>query len=348
MLPRDPPAGAGEPGPLTPSDDRAPSRGGRRCSSRRRRRRQPADRQRPRRPRRPIALSPDRPSTTGAHHPCRSHTRNSFARPAPDPRNHARRSRRPPRRGATVLVDVREASEWEQGHIPGAVHIPQELYRAADRGGGPRPRRARSSCTAPAASARCRGPDPRADGLHQRRVDDAAASRPGRRAGCRGRPGRPDRRAEAALQPPSPDPRGRHRRPGQAARLEGPARRRRRSRAPGGAVPRGGRRRHDRDRRLRHGRPVEPAAPGPPHDDRIGEKKVESARQTIEAPQPRREGRRPRGDARRRQRRADHRRLRRDPRRHRHVRDPLPPERRGRRREHPRGPRRRCSGSRAS
>ena len=26
-------------------------------------------------------------------------------------------------RGATTFVDVREASEWEQGHLPGAVHI---------------------------------------------------------------------------------------------------------------------------------------------------------------------------------------------------------------------------------
>ena len=57
--------------------------------------------------------------------------------------------------------------------------------------------------------------------------------------------------------------------------------------------------------------------------DRVGEKKVDSARRTIQRPQPRREGRRPRGDARRRQRRADHRRLRRHPRRDRHVRDAL-------------------------
>ena len=57
--------------------------------------------------------------------------------------------------------------------------------------------------------------------------------------------------------------------------------------------------------------------------DRIGEKKVDSARRDDRGAQPRREGRRPRGDARRRQRRADHRRLRRDPRRDRHVRDAL-------------------------
>ncbi len=26
--------------------------------------------------------------------------------------------------GKVALIDVREASEWEQGHLPGAVHIP--------------------------------------------------------------------------------------------------------------------------------------------------------------------------------------------------------------------------------
>ena len=25
--------------------------------------------------------------------------------------------------GAATIVDVREASEWEQGHMPGAVHV---------------------------------------------------------------------------------------------------------------------------------------------------------------------------------------------------------------------------------
>ncbi len=28
------------------------------------------------------------------------------------------------RRGEAVLVDVREASEWEQGHVPGALLLP--------------------------------------------------------------------------------------------------------------------------------------------------------------------------------------------------------------------------------
>lgn len=36
-------------------------------------------------------------------------------------------------RGAIHLVDVREAHEWAQGHIPGAVHLPlSELSQRAD------------------------------------------------------------------------------------------------------------------------------------------------------------------------------------------------------------------------
>jgi sulfur-carrier protein adenylyltransferase/sulfurtransferase len=28
-------------------------------------------------------------------------------------------------RGAAILVDVREAGEWEQGHVPGAILVPK-------------------------------------------------------------------------------------------------------------------------------------------------------------------------------------------------------------------------------
>ena len=75
--------------------------------------------------------------------------------------------------------------------------------------------------------------------------------------------------------------------------------------------------------------------------DRVGERKVESARIAINALNPDVKVVAPRGDARRGQRRADHRRLRRDPRRHRHVRDPLHPQRRGGRGRHPGRPRQR-------
>ena len=75
-------------------------------------------------------------------------------------------------RGGVALIDVREASEWEQGHVPGADPRLQELPRAADRGRGARPRRARRPVLRRRRALAVRGPDARRDGLHRRRVDD--------------------------------------------------------------------------------------------------------------------------------------------------------------------------------
>ena len=160
--------------------------------------------------------------------------------------------------------------------------------------------------------------------------------------------GRPDDGAEAALQPPPADPGGRLGRPGEAARVEGAAHRRRRARQPGGAVPRRRRRRHDRHRRLRRRRPQQPPAPDHPHDRPGRRAQGRVGPRGDQRPQPGRQGRHPRGDARRRQRRPDHRRLRRDHRRDRHVRDPLPAQRRGRRARTSRSSTPASSGSRAS
>ena len=89
-------------------------------------------------------------------------------------------------------------------------------------------------------------------------------------------------------------------RPGQAARLEGAAHRRRRPRLAGRALPRRRRRRHDRHRRLRRRRRQQPPAPDHPHD-RPGRGAQGRVRAEVDQrPQPRRQGRRPRGDARRR------------------------------------------------
>ena len=73
-------------------------------------------------------------------------------------------------------------------------------------------------------------------------------------------------RAEGALRPPPPAPRGRRRGPGQAARRQGAAARRRRARRADRALPRRRRRGHARHRRRRRGRPLQPAAPGDPLD----------------------------------------------------------------------------------
>ena len=128
---------------------------------------------------------------------------------------------------------------------------------------------------------------------------------------------------------------------GQARLLgsQGAVHRRRRPRRAGPAVPRRRRRRHHRHRRLRRRRRLQPPAPGHPHhrpgrpqEDRVGRRDHPGA-------QPGRERRPPRGDAHRRQRRPAHRGLRRHPRRHRHVRDALHAQRRGRPGPHPGRPR---------
>ncbi len=185
-----------------------------------------------------------------------------------------------------------------------------------------------------------RGAGPGAPRVHGRGVDERRVRRLEGPGPGMGRDVRPDRPAAPALQPPPADPGGGLRGPGEAAGLEGPARRRRRARLAGGALPRGGRRRDDRDHRLRRRRPVQPPAPGR-CTRRTGSAipKVESARRSITALNPDVRVVTLRGDAPRRQRRAGHRGLRRDRGRDRHLRDPVPPQRRrGGRRD----PRRAC------
>ena len=58
--------------------------------------------------------------------------------------------------GEVVLVDVREAGEWQSGHIPGAVHLPLSRF-AADSGRLPKGRRLVLYCLSGARSARALG-----------------------------------------------------------------------------------------------------------------------------------------------------------------------------------------------
>ena len=187
--------------------------------------------------------------------------------PRRDPRGLARGAGRSPPARRHRLVDVRETSEWDEGHIPGATHVSQELPRAADRGRRPGPRRRPSSCTAPAACGRCSRPRR----SPQMGYTDVASMTGGFQAWKCQRPRRGRRR------PSSPtEQKQRYSRhllipevgaEGQAKLLDskvlligagglGVA---------GGAVPRRGGRRHDRHRRLRRRRPVQPPAPGHPH-----------------------------------------------------------------------------------
>ena len=220
----------------------------------------------------------------------------------------------------------------------------QELHRAADRGRG-RP------IATPRSILYCAGgvrslfaAQTLAEmGYTERRLDDGRLpGLEGRRARRSAGAGRPDRRAEAALQPPPAHPRGRHRRPGEAARLEGPARSARAASA--------------RRRRCTSPRPAS------------GRSASSTSTSSTSATSSARSSTRPTGSASARssrrarsinalnpevkvvaheemlvaeQRRADHRRLRRDPRRHRHVRDALHPQRRGGRGRHPGRPRQR-------
>ena len=62
-------------------------------------------------------------------------------------------------RPAPVVLDVREPDEYEQGALPGAVHIPAATSRARSRTASPTATR-RSSSTAPAAPARRSPPRP--------------------------------------------------------------------------------------------------------------------------------------------------------------------------------------------
>ena len=141
------------------------------------------------------------------------------------------RGRAPPRAQAPpAIVDVREATEWEQGHVPGATHVSksyleQQIEAAAPDRDAPVVLYCAGGVRSPV-----RRPDAPADGLHRRRLDvrrlpAVEVAGPAVEAAGGPRPG-----AEAALQPPPADPRGRDRGPGEAARLEGAADRRRRPR----------------------------------------------------------------------------------------------------------------------
>ena len=95
------------------------------------------------------------------------------------------RGRRAPPSAARAVVDVREASEWEQGHIPGAAHVSksyleQQIEAAVPDRDAPVVLYCAGGVRSLFAAQTLRG-----DGLHGRRLDDAAASRPGSRQGLR-------------------------------------------------------------------------------------------------------------------------------------------------------------------
>ena len=199
----------------------------------------------------------------------------------------------------TAVVDVREDSEWDQGHLPGAVHISKSYVEQQIEAAVPdRDAPVVLYCAGGVRSLFA------AQTLEQLGYTNVASMSGGFQAWKSSglpweKPVTPQPGAEAALQPPPADPRGRRGGPGAAARQQGAVHRRRRSRLPGRALPRGRRRRHDRDRRLRRRRPVEPPAPDPPHERPGRRAQGRVGAQDDQRPEPRRERRHPRGDARR-------------------------------------------------
>ena len=138
-----------------------------------------------------------------------------------------------------------------------------------------------------------------------------------------------DQGAARALLAPPARARDRARGPDQAARRQGAAARRRRPRLADRALPRRRRRRHARHRRRRRRRPLQPAAPGHPHDrPHRRRRRSTPPRSAINGDQPRRERRQVPDAPRRLQHHGDHRGLRRDRRRRRQLPDALPAQRR--------------------
>ena len=230
----------------------------------------------------------------------------------------------------TVVLDVREPDEYEQGAIPGAVHIPRGTSRATSRAGSPTTT-PRSSSTAPAASARRSRPRRWPSSATPTSSRWPAASTAGRTRAASG-----PRRVSLTA-----DQRNRYQRhlllpevgvEGQQKLLDrqGAAARRRRPRLARRALPGRRRRRHDRHHRHGRGRRVQPPAPDPPQHGPHRRPQGRLGQEDPHAAQPRRRRRHLRRAPRRRQRDGHPAGLRRHRRRHRQLPHPLPRQRRRR------------------
>ena len=234
------------------------------------------------------------------------------------------------RADAPLFVDVRERDEWDEGHIPGAVHVPRGNLESRVEGLAPdRSRTIVVYCAVGARSAfaaktlselgyedvrLARG---RLHRLEAERLPDAAP------AHALPRPAQP------LLAPPA-DPRGRRGGPAQAARREGAADRRRRPRLARVALPRRrGRRPPRHRRRATSSTSRTSSARSSTRPTRSASRRSSRRKRTIEALNPDVEVRRLRGAADLGERRPHpRRRLGRDRRRRRQLPDALPRQRR--------------------
>jgi molybdopterin/thiamine biosynthesis adenylyltransferase/rhodanese-related sulfurtransferase len=182
-----------------------------------------------------------------------------------------------PRVGQAYFLDVREADEWTQGHVEGAVHVPRGFLELRIEEKVPeRDREIVVYCAGGTRSA-----------LAARSLADLGYTNVRSMAGGFGRwkeLGLPSRSRAPSPRSSASATAGtcacpRSARPGQQKLLD--------SKvllvgagglgSPAGPLPRGRRRRHHRHRRLRRGRPQQPAAPGAAHggvrrqaQDRVG------------------------------------------------------------------------------
>ena len=202
-----------------------------------------------------------------------------------------------------VVLDVREPDEYEQGAIPGAVHIPRGHLESQVEGRVPdKDAPVVVYCAGGTRSAFA------AETLGQLGYTDVVSMAGGfNKWKDEGRdwkvPQVAHARAAQPLPAPPPPARGRRGGPAEAARRQGAAARRRRPRLARRALPRRRGRRHARHHRHGRGRRVQPAAPDPaqhgPHRRAQGRLGQEDA----DRHQPRRERRHLRHAPRRRQRR---------------------------------------------
>ena len=170
-----------------------------------------------------------------------------------------------------VLVDVREEDELGAGVIPGPYGSRMASFRERP-GEAPRPERAdRRLLRRRVARGAC-GADPRRARLRARRGGEPWFLRwkelgyavEQRQLELHRHDPSPHGRAASALCAPHRAPPGGRGGPGEAAHEQGARGGPRRARLSCGALPRGGRGRDARPRGQRHGRGVQPAAPGHP------------------------------------------------------------------------------------
>ena len=203
---------------------------------------------------------------------------------------------------APSLLDVREPEEYEQGAIPGALHIARGNLESTIESRVPDKADADHHPLRLRRPLRLRGQDPRRARLHGRRVDGRRLQQVEGREPRLGGPPQPHRRAAQPLPAPPAPARGRHRGPAEAARLPGAAARRRRPRLAGRPLPGRGRRRHDRHHRHGRRRRVEPPAPDPPQHRAHRRPQGRLGQEDPHPAQPRRRRRHLRRAPRRRQR----------------------------------------------